>query len=149
MTENTDHGGGEFRTLNGYREREKKRITFAMEDYLEMVYRLAGDGAPVRVGELARMLHVAPSSATKMISNLQENGCVDAHPYGYIAMTEYGRTLGAYLARRHDTVERFLRFLNGTDCELEQAEKIEHFIGDRTLASMERVLREGKMEGEA
>ena len=56
----------EFRTLTGDREQEKKQLTSAMEDYLEMICRMAEDGMPVRTGELARRLHVAPSSATKM-----------------------------------------------------------------------------------
>ncbi|MGM9653079.1 MAG: metal-dependent transcriptional regulator [Eubacteriales bacterium] len=135
----------EFRTLTGYREQEKKQLTSAMEDYLEMICRMAEDGMPVRTGELARRLHVAPSSATKMAANLRESGCVDTQRYGYITLTEYGRTVGGYLTRRHETIHRFLCALNGTESELEQTEKIEHFIGERTLHAMEAALRDGKL----
>ncbi len=137
---------GEFRTLTGYREAEKKKITSAMEDYLEMIFRMAGDGGAVRAGDLARRLHVTPPSATKMIANLAECGCVDTVRYGYVTLTEYGRGVGEYLMTRHDTVHRFLCTLTGTENELEQAEKIEHFIFPRTLIAMEKYLAEHEGE---
>ncbi len=137
---------GEFRTLTGYRDAEKKKITSAMEDYLEMIFRMAGDGGAVRAGDLARRLHVTPPSATKMIANLAECGCVDTVRYGYVTLTEYGRGVGEYLMTRHDTVHRFLCTLTGTENELEQAEKIEHFILPRTLIAMEKYLAEHEGE---
>ena len=130
----------EFRTLTGYRDAEKKQITSAMEDYLEMIFRMAEEGKSVRVGDLARRLHVSPPSATKMIAHLAECGCVDAARYGYVSLTEYGRCVGGYLMTRHDTVHRFFCALNGTDSELEQTEKVEHFILPRTLIAMGKFL---------
>ena len=41
---------------------------------------------------------------------------------------------------RHDTVHRFFCVLNGTESEIEQTEKVEHFILPRTLIAMERFL---------
>ena len=132
----------EYRTLTGYRDAEKKQITSAMEDYLEMICRMTEAGKSVRVGDLARRLHVSPPSATKMIAHLAECGCVDAARYGYVTLTEYGRGVGGYLMARHDTVHRFFCVLNGTESEIEQTEKVEHFILPRTLISMERFLAE-------
>ena len=138
----TDGRGGDenYRTLNGYREAERRAITPSMEDYLEMIARLSENGEPVRVGVLARKLHVTPSSASKMIAHLSENGCVYAERYGYITLTEYGRSMGAFLVRRHGIIHRFFCLLNGTEEELSQTEKIEHFIEPHTLAAMERFL---------
>lgn len=138
----TDGSGkeGEFRTLNGYREAEGHAITPSMEDYLEMIARLSEMGEPVRVGVLARKLHVTPSSATKMIAHLSENGCVYAERYGYVTLTEYGRNMGAFLVRRHGIIHRFFCLLNGTEEELTQTEKVEHFIEPHTLLAMERAL---------
>ena len=125
MTDNTDSDRvAEYRTLNGYRETE--------------------EGEPVRVGMLARRLHVTPSSATKMVATLSENGCVEAERYGYVTLTEYGRNTGAYLVRRHQIIPDFFCMLNGTAEELTQTEKVEHFIEPHTLAAMERAL--GKRE---
>jgi Mn-dependent DtxR family transcriptional regulator len=132
----------EYRTLTGYRDAEKKQITSAMEDYLEMICRMTEEGVSVRVGDLARRLHVAPPSATKMIAHLAECGCVEAARYGYVTLTEYGRGVGSYLMTRHDTVHRFFCVLNGTESEIEQTEKVEHFILPRTLIAMEHFLGE-------
>ena len=127
----------DFRTLNGYREAEANKITPSMEDYLEMIARLGADGEPVRVTALARKLHVTPSSATKMIAHLGESGCVYAEKYGYVTLTEYGRSMGSFLMRRHAIIHDFFCMLNGTSSELIQTEKVEHFIEPHTLAAME------------
>jgi len=133
-----ENSAGEYRTLNGYRE--PGRITPAMEDYLEMISRMSRDGAPVRVGMLARRLHVTPSSATKMIAHLEAWGCVYAERYGYVTLTEYGRHVGADLVRRHEIIHRFFCLLNGTDNELLQTEKAEHFLEPHTVSAMERAI---------
>lgn len=136
-----------FRTLNGYREAEKMKITPSMEDYLEMIMRLSADGEAVRVCNLARKLHVTPSSATKMITQLCEKGCVYAERYGDVTLTEYGRNMGTFLMRRHETIHAFFCMLNGSRCELSQTEKVEHFIEPHTLASMERAIELYKEKG--
>ena len=141
MTDHTDHPA-EYRTLNGYRETEHGRITPSMEDYLEMIVRMSEEGEPVRVGALARRLHVTPPSATKMVTVLAENGCVYAERYGDVSLTEYGRSMGAHLVRRHRIIHDFFCMLNGTSAELTQTEKVEHFIEPHTLAAMERALKE-------
>lgn len=47
-----------FYTLKGYSLLEHVQITYSMEDYLEMICRLSQDGTPVRIGDLAKCLHV-------------------------------------------------------------------------------------------
>ncbi len=141
MTDDMDRSA-EYRTLNGYRETEQTRITPSMEDYLEMIVRMSQEGVPVRVGALARRLHVTPPSATKMVATLMEKGCVYAERYGSVTLTEYGRTIGAQLVRRHRIIHDFFCMLNGTAEELTQTEKVEHFIEPHTLAAMERALKD-------
>lgn len=127
-------GSGEFHTLKGYPM--ETELTAAMEDYLEMICRLMGKRAVVRSGELAEMLHVKPSSASKMIQQLKLTGYLYAEKYGYILLTEKGRKAGDYLLYRHDVLQRFLRALNHSDDELEQVEKIEHFLNKSTLENL-------------
>ena len=139
MSDSTERPG-EYRTLNGYRDTEKTRITPSMEDYLEMIVRMTEEGEPVRIGTLARSLHVTPPSATKMVTTLAENGYVYAERYGSVILTEYGRRMGAHLVHRHRIIHDFFCMLNGTSEELTQTEKVEHFIEPHTLAAMERAL---------
>lgn len=123
----------EYYTLKGYAILENSQITAAMEDYLEMLCRLDKEKKLLRVNQVAQYLHVKPSSASKMISNLKVQGFVDFEKYGIITLTELGKNLGNYLLFRHKILHEFFCYLNHSENELEQVEKVEHFIERRTL----------------
>ena len=129
-----------FYTLKGYSLIENNLITSSMEDYLEMIYKIHAAGEAVRIGVIAQKLNVKPSSATKMVSNLKNQCLVSSEKYGYIQLTEAGIELGKYLVFRHDTLHRFLCYINRSDDELEQVEKIEHFINAETVENINRFL---------
>jgi len=129
-----------FYTLKGYALIEENRITSSMEDYLEMIYRIHTTGEAVRIGAVAGRLNVKPSSATKMVTNLKEQGLVLSEKYGYIQLTEAGIKLGKYLVFRHDTLHRLLCYINQSEDELEQVEKIEHFINIETVQNIKKLL---------
>ncbi len=128
---------GQFYTLKGYQVKESSALTPAMEDYLEMICRLLEQGRVVRIGELAEQLHVKPSSASKMIELLRQGEFVDCQKYDYVRLTEKGRAQGQYLLYRHQVLQRFLCLLNHTANELEQVEKIEHFLNRQTVANLD------------
>ena len=130
----------QFYTLKGYALLEGNAITSSMEDYLEMIYRIHSTGEPVRIGVVADMLNVKPPSATKMVANLKNQGLVVSKKYGYIQLTEAGAKLGQYLVFRHDTLHRLLCYINKSDNELEQVEKIEHFINMTTVENIRKLL---------
>lgn len=77
-----------------------------------------------------------------MASHLQELGLVRFARYDTVSPTVEGRQLGEFLLFRHRTLQEFFCRLNGTEDELEQVEKVEHFISGRTLASICRLLRQ-------
>ena len=129
-----------FYTLKGYALLEGNPITTSMEDYLEMIYRIHTTGEAVRVGSLADQLNVKPPSATKMVANLKKQGLVASEKYGYIQLTAAGLELGRYLVFRHDVLNRFLCYVNQSDSELEQVEKIEHFINMETVRNIAKLL---------
>jgi len=129
-----------FYTLKGYALLEGNVITTSMEDYLEMIYRIHLNGDAVRIGTLADSLNVKPSSASKMVNNLKKEGLVISEKYGYVKLTDTGHELGKYLVFRHDTLHRFLCYINQSSNELEQVEKIEHFINPDTVSNIKRLL---------
>lgn len=129
-----------FYTLKGYSLLEHTRITASMEDYLEMLCRLYQEEKSLRIGRVAEYLHVKPSSASKMITNLKHQGLVEFEKYGQITLTDTGAELGEYLLLRHEILHRFFCFLNHSEDELEQVEKVEHFIDSRTLWHMKEFL---------
>lgn len=129
-----------FYTLKGYSLLEHTQITSSMEDYLEMICRIHHDGQPVRIKELAECLHVKPSSASKMVGNLRKQGLVCFEKYGTVSLTEEGLELGEYLLFRHEVLRRFFCYINQNSNELEQVEKVEHFIEPKTVYNIEKWL---------
>jgi len=125
----------DFYTIRGYERlrQEDKSVTPTMEDYLEMIYRLSKDRGFTRIGDLAGALHVQPPSASKMVQKLAEASFLNYEKYGVIELTGQGRELWEYLVKRHETIERFLRFIGATRSVLEETEKIEHNLSTETV----------------
>lgn len=131
-----------FYTMKGYSLQENTQMTNAMEDYLEMIARLSAVCRQVRVNDLARMLHVKASSVSKMVQQLAQGGYLHAEKYGEILLTDKGSQIGKYLLYRHDVLQRFLCRINHSENELEQVEKIEHFLDKRTIKNLELLLQQ-------
>lgn len=130
-----------FYTLKGYTLLEHAKITASMEDYLEMIYRIYQQGRQsIRIKELAEYLHVKPSSASKMVTNLKAHEMVRFEKYGMITLTDQGIELGKYLLLRHNILNQFFCFVNHSPDELEQVEKVEHFIDPRTIWNLKALI---------
>lgn len=133
--------GREFHTVRGYEllQKQHDRLTPAMEDYLEMVYRQCELSHYTRIGKLSEALHVRPSSASKMILKLSEKGFVEYDKYEIILPTEKGKDAGAYLMHRHQTIERFLHLIGSKDL-LVETELIEHVVSPKTVLLINMLL---------
>lgn len=129
-----------YRTLKGYELTENNLITHAMEDYLEMICRCSGENGYVRIKQLAEQLHVKPSSTSKMVANLKALELVEYEKYGIIKPTPKGLALGQYLLHRHQVIHRLFCLINHSEDELEQTEKVEHFISHETLDNIEKLI---------
>jgi len=131
----------DFRTVRGYQlaDRQKGRLTPALEDYLEMACRLCRQEGYTRVGEISRLLNVRPSSASKMITKLAGLGYLKCDRYEIIQLTENGREIGEYLLKRHDIVEEFLKLI-GSSKPLMETELIEHALSPSTVSCLEILL---------
>lgn len=126
-----------FYTFNGYQKNSEAELTSSMEDYLEMIFRLHLTCDEVRIAEISKMLHVQPSSTTKMVQALNNLGYLDSKKYGYIFLTQKGEEKGKYLLYRHDVLNKFLCVVNRSKTELEQTEKIEHFLNEKTIRNLD------------
>ena len=133
-----------FYTLAGYQRQEPEGLTASMEDYLEMICRCSEKNQPIRIHTLAEKLNVRPSSASKMAGHLKLAGMVEFEPYGIVQLTEQGRKKGAELLQRHQLLYEFFCLLNKNQDQLEQVEKIEHFIHPDTLNNLKLLVK--KME---
>ncbi len=129
-----------FYTLKGYSLIDNINITYSMEDYLEMIYRLHIESEPVRINRLSEKLNVKPSSASKMVNNLKKKDLIYFEEYRHIKLTEKGLKLSEYLISRHETINKLLCLINNTQNELEQTEKIEHYINPQTVCNMKNFI---------
>ncbi|MGC6175080.1 metal-dependent transcriptional regulator [Lacrimispora sp. 38-1] len=131
----------EFHTVRGYqlKKQNKSGLTPALEDYLEMAYRLCLEENYTRVNKLSERLHVRPSSASKMVARLVGLGYLEYDSFESILLTGEGRTAGAYLLERHNTVERFF-IMVGSPNPLEEAELVEHTLSTLTVLEIKALL---------
>jgi Mn-dependent DtxR family transcriptional regulator len=104
-----------------------------------MTYRLCLQNNYARVGKLSELLNVKPPSASKMISKLSELGYLKYDRYDIIQLTDLGRETGAYLLKRHETVEDFLRLIGNAE-PLEETELIEHALSASTVEDLDDLL---------
>lgn len=124
-----------FHTVRGYQllEQNRKLLTSAMEDYLEMIYRNSLVEGYVRINILSGLLNVQAPSATKMVQKLSKLGLLDYKKYGIIFLTENGKEIGKFLLERHNIIEAFLKNLGVKESLLVETELIEHSITATTL----------------
>lgn len=127
-----------FHTVRGYQllAQNKKLLTSAMEDYLEMIYRNSLTEGYMRINTISELLNVAAPSATKMVQKLTKLGLLDYKKYGIISLTENGREIGKFLLERHNITEKFLENLGVVEDVLTETELIEHNISAATLAKI-------------
>lgn len=130
----------DYRTVRGYQNSEgAEELSPAMEDYLEMAGRLCIQHGYVRINMISTMLHVKPSSASKMIAKLQVLGYLFFDQGGLIYMTETGKRKVDYLIDRHQTIEKFLNMIGSKDA-LKETELIEHFLSPDTVHAIKKAL---------
>ena len=129
-----------FYTLRGYDQMDKRALSAAMEDYLEMIYRHQSQQLAVRIGQLAERLHVQPPAASKIVKRLSDAGYVYPPDAQGVRLTPAGWEMGAYLLKRHEALNRFFCLLNESEQELELVEKIEHFMDRRTVENIAAIL---------
>lgn len=127
-----------FHTVRGYQllEQNRKMLTSAMEDYLEMIYRNSLIEGYMRINLLSELLNVQAPSATKMVQKLNRLGLLDYKKYGIIFLTENGKQIGEFLLHRHNIIETFLKNLMVKENLLIETELIEHTISLSTLHNM-------------
>ncbi|MBT9136376.1 MAG: Transcriptional regulator MntR [Firmicutes bacterium] len=136
----------EFRTFRGYellRQENRALLTPTQEDYLEMIYRHCLLRGHIRINELAAELNVGAPSVTRLTKKLCALGFLEQKRYGYVTLTDAGRTAGEFLLARHNTVQDYLAKIGVLVSQFVDAELIEHCVSDETLRVMNAWLRIG------
>jgi DtxR family Mn-dependent transcriptional regulator len=121
----------------------EKKLTSAMEDYLEVIAALKKQNDIARVRDISRMLSVRSSSVNAALKTLSKRGLVQHEKYGYVNLTVAGGKIARNVQGRHDLLLKFLtEVLNINDKEaLKDACKMEHAISPKTFDRLTKFIR--------
>jgi DtxR family manganese transport transcriptional regulator len=116
-----------------------------LEDYTELIADLMEEHGEARITDIARRLGVTHPTATKAVARLKREGLVTSRPYRGVFLTETGAAMAERVRVRHRLVVAFLLAV-GVPPEAAEAdaEGIEHYVSEATLAAFERFLRSGR-----
>jgi DtxR family Mn-dependent transcriptional regulator len=117
-------------------------LTSHAEEYLEAIYRLGGQDAPVQLSALSETLGLSASSVNEMVRRLEEQGLVCYTPYRGVRLGQEGLCQALAVVRRHRLWERFLTDVLGLgwDAVHEAACKLEHAASEQVTERLADLL---------
>jgi DtxR family Mn-dependent transcriptional regulator len=123
-------------------------VSIHKEDYLRELYIIEEKGEMPSVTAVAWRLGVSKPSVSQMMRALSKEGLVRFDKYGDIKLKSKGKKIGRELTTKHRILETFLKeFLKLDLKEIhEEAHKLEHAIGDKTLAKLRELLGNPKLD---
>ena len=115
--------------------------TATLEEYLESIYRLSGDGAAVRPTQIADAVGVSGPTVTATLRRLQAQGFI-VRDGTSVVLTPTGRERAVDIVRRHRVAESFLvdTLGLGWDVVHEEACLLEHALSPRVIDALEAFL---------
>jgi DtxR family Mn-dependent transcriptional regulator len=115
-----------------------KEITPTMQDYLEAIGQLGSEEQVVRVKNIARELRVKMPSVTEALKTLARDGLIRHEKYGYVQLTQKGKSIAEEIYSRHQTLFKFLNEILGIDPRTadEDACRMEHTISSTALKKL-------------
>jgi DtxR family Mn-dependent transcriptional regulator len=118
---------------------EEIRPTPTVEDYLQLIHRMARDGHKVIATRLAEVMDVSMPTVTLTLKRMVRDGYIVLDEHKEIELTSTGHNAAESVIRRHMLTEWLLmRMLNVPWSEVHnEADQIEHTISDRVQTQLE------------
>ena len=85
-----------------------REMSAALENYLEIIFRLEMREGAARAGAIAEAAGVSRSTVTSTLKVLKDMGLVDYAPYSLVHLTDQGLVIGRDVAHRHFVFQEFL-----------------------------------------
>lgn len=105
-------------------------LSASMEDYLEVIFRLAAQKGAAKAKDISRKLHVKAGSVTGALQALSKKDYVNYAPYEAITLTSKGAAEAKKIIRKHEILKDF--FINVLGIDEKTADKgacgLEHNI---------------------
>ncbi len=123
------------------------RSSALQEDYVELIADLMAAHGEARATDIAKRMGVTHPTALKTITRLKREGLVTARPYRGIFLTEAGQAMAQRVRARHRLMVEVLLAL-GVPAEAAEAdaEGMEHYASESTLAAFSRFLLRARRE---
>ncbi|MEF2073150.1 manganese-binding transcriptional regulator MntR [Consotaella aegiceratis] len=135
---NGGSGAGDARRFDQTRSARSAEI---LEDYTELIADLFQEHGEARITDIARCMGVTHPTATKAVARLKREGLVTSRPYRGVFLTEAGAEMAERMRGRHRLVVEFLAAIGVPgDVAETDAEGIEHYVSEATLAAFEAFL---------
>ena len=107
-----------------------REMSAALENYLEIIFRLEMREGAARAGAIAEAAGVSRSTVTSTLKVLKDMELVSYEPYSLIHLTEQGLVIGRDVAHRHFVFQEFL----------ENVLQIDRGRADETACMLEHVV---------
>ena len=119
------------------------RSAALLEDYAELIADLLATQGEARATDIARRLGVSHATAIKSVQRLKREGLATSRPYRGVFLTPAGQELAERVHSRHRTVVALLVAVGvPIDAAESDAEGMEHYVSEPTLAAFGTFLRE-------
>lgn len=115
-------------------------MTQSLEDYLKNIYLIILEKKVARVKDVSERMNVKKPSVINALKELQARGLVDHEKYGYIELTQTGRSEAENIYGRLNLLKNFLVHVLGVSDATAQTDgcKLEHILSPETLEKIER-----------
>lgn len=112
------------------------------EMYLETIYVLQGKLGAVRALDVSEEIGFSKPSVSRALKKLISDGYIEVDSYGYITLTDSGKSIAEKIFERHNVLTKMLMLL-GVDEEtaVGDACKIEHDISDRSFDAIKQHMK--------
>ena len=119
-----------------------KKLTPAMEDYLELLIKLKQKNKVIRVRDIAKGMNVKMPSVTSMLANLAKKNLIIHKPYEYVELTARGVKKAQESLYKHMVFVDFLKKILKLDSEQAEREAclMEHVVSSTTLKRLAEFL---------
>jgi len=116
-----------------------KRLSQALEDYLETILLLEKNDKPITVSFIAKKMGVSKPACVKAMKRLLKRKLIKQEKYGTIFLTYEGRLRAKDIYGRHTIIKKFLISIGVSESIAENdCCNIEHVISHQTLRALEK-----------
>lgn len=113
----------------------------SIKKYIIEIYKLERKYGHATISDIAGLLNVTVSSASKMVAKLKKQDFVNFQPYRTVSLTKKGLEIGNQLENTNKTLVEFYKYIGIEEEKIKQEVKeIEFYINPEVVTKIKRFL---------